>query len=147
MADLQGIARQKRYTDSYRFGDLRPCADGVITDFEFLESGDAIHAWRYPDLTAHSHYLGGVLRQTVEHEMAEEALLLRQNDEARTAIKRIVEMPDQDADRIIRSLKESNWVVSGKLRRSLPQLFQEGGKLYGRHARLIDAVKAAFEDT
>lgn len=137
----------KRYIDSYRFADLRTCADGVITDFEFLEPGDAIHAWRYPDLTAHSHYLGGVLRQTVEHEMAEEALLLRQNDEARAAIKRIVEMPDQDADRIIRSLKESNWVVSGKLRRSLPQLFQEGGKLYGRHAPLIDAVKAAFEDT
>ncbi|MDN8793381.1 hypothetical protein Q0M19_14275, partial [Staphylococcus aureus] len=85
------------------------------SDFEFLQTDDAQHAWRYLDLSKHVHYLSDVLRQTVEHEMAEEALALRQYDEARTAIKNVIEMPDQDADRIIRSLKQEEWTVSNKL--------------------------------
>ena len=33
-----------------------------------------MHAWRYPDLTEQAHYLSEVLRQTVEQDMAQEAL-------------------------------------------------------------------------
>ena len=91
-------------------------------------------------------YLSGVLRQTVEQEMAQEALTLRQYDDAREAIKNFVEMPDPDADRIIRSLKESGWQVSNKLRKTLPQVFAEEGAFYGRHAQIIAAVRAVFED-
>lgn len=137
----------KRYADGFRFGEPRKCPDGVTTDFEFLQTEDAGHVWRFLDLTAHTRYLSAVLRQTVEHEMAEEAQLLRQNDRARAAIKRVVEMPDQDADRIIRSLKEGNWTVSNKLRKTLPEIFQNDGKLHARQERIIDAVKTAFEDT
>jgi len=145
---LEVVSRpfMKRYATSYRFGELRQCLDGVTTDFEFLEDEDAGHVWRFPDLSEHVRYLSGVLRQTVEHEMAEEALLLRQNDRARAGIKRIVEMPDQDADRIIRSLKESNWSVSNKLRKTLPEIFQESGKLHKHHARIVAAVRNAFEE-
>jgi hypothetical protein len=78
--------------------------------------------------------------------MAQEALLLRQHDAARAAIKRWVEMPDADADRIIRSLHQSQWVVSGKLRQELPAIFEEGGAFYGVHERLVAAARAAFED-
>ena len=146
---LESVSRpfMKRYAASYRFGDLRQCPDGVTTDFEFLEDEDAAHAWSFPDLSEHVRYLSGVLRQTVEREMAEEAMLLRQNDRARAGIKRIVEMPDQDADRIIRSLKESNWSISNKLRKTLPEIFQEDGKLYEHHERIVAAVKNAFEET
>lgn len=136
----------RRYADSYRFGELRTCPDGIVTDFEFLETEDARHAWQYLDLSEHTRYLSSVLRQTVEHEMAEEALILRHYENARAAIKNVVEMPDHEADRIIRSLKEGNWAVSGKLRKALPQIFEEGGALYGRHARLIAAVRTAFEE-
>lgn len=137
----------QRYADSYRFGPQRTCPDGVISDFEFLQTDDARHAWRYLDLSKHVHYLSDVLRQTVEHEMAEEALALRQYDEARTAIKNVIEMPDQDADRIIRSLKQEEWTVSNKLRKSLPQIFEEGGALFAHHSRIVAAVRAAFEET
>jgi Fic family protein len=133
------------YADGYRFGSLRTCADGVETNFEFLRTDDAQHAWRYLDLTEQAKYLSGVLRRTVEHEMAEEAQVLRSYDEARSAIKNLVEMPDQDADRIISSLKAGNWQASNKLRKALPQVFEEGGAFFGRHEEIIAEVRAAFE--
>lgn len=133
------------YADAYRFGPKRLCPDGVETNFEFLRTEDAQHAWRYLDLTGQARYLSGVLRQTVEQEMAQEALALRQYDEARAAIKDLVEMPDPDADRIIRSLKEGDWQVSNKLRKALPQIFAEDGIFYARHEQIIAAVRAVFE--
>ncbi|WP_085317142.1 Fic family protein [Derxia lacustris] len=136
----------RRHAGSYRFGQQRICADGVPTDFEFTQTADAEHAWRYPDLTEHARYLSAVLRQTVEHEMANEALALRQHDRARTAIKQLVEMPDADADRIIRSLRQENWTVSNKLRRALPELFDSGGALHARQEAIVAAVRAVFDD-
>ena len=87
----------RAYANGYRFGAHRVCADGVETNFEFLLADDAQHVWRYLDLTAQARCLSELLRQTVEHEMAEEALPLRQHDAARAAIKRWVEMPDADS--------------------------------------------------
>ena len=133
------------YADAYRFGPKRRCPDGIETNFEFLRTEDAQYAWRYLDLSEQARYLSGVLRQTVEQEMAQEALALRQYDEARGAIKDLVEMPDPDADRIIRSLKEGGWQVSNKLRKTLPQIFAEDGAFYTRHAQIIAAVRAVFE--
>lgn len=135
----------RRYADAYRFGVRRTCPDGVLTDFEFLQTEDAQHAWRYLDLTGHARYLSAVLRQTVEHEMAEEAQLLRHYDAALAALKALVEMPDVDADRIIRSLRQENWTVSNKLRKELPQIFQAGGAFFGLQEQIISAVRVAFE--
>lgn len=135
----------RAYADNYRFGPHRLCADGVETNFEFLRADDAHHVWRYLDLTPHAHYLSALLRQTVEHEMAEEALVLRQYGEARAAVKQWVEMPDPDADRVIRSLHQSGWVVSGKLSQAFPAIFEQGGAFYGMHEQLIEAVRVAFE--
>jgi len=50
-------------------------------------------------------------------------------------------MPDQDANRIIRSLKESGWQISGKLRKTYPQ-FDDAL----RAQRLVEAVRSAFEE-
>lgn len=134
------------YATAYRFGPKRTCADSVETNFEFLCTEDAAHAWRYPDLTEQAHYLSEVLRQTVEQDMAQEALALRRHDHARDAIKNLLEMPDPDADRMIRSLKENGWQVSNSLRKTLPQIFAEGGVFYDRHLQIMSAVRAAFED-
>lgn len=144
---LEVVSRpfMQTYADGYRFGLQRVCPDGVETNFEFQQASDAEHVWRYLDLTEHVRYLSELLRQTVEHEMAEEALVLRQYDDARAAIKRWVEMPDQDADRIVRSLHQGNWTVSGKLRQDLPAIFEEGGALYALQEKLVEAVRTAFE--
>lgn len=133
------------YADAYHFGQRRSCPDGIESNFEFLQAEDAQHAWRYLDLSEHVRYLSDVLRQTVEQEMAQEALVLHQYDEARAAIKELVEMPDVDADYIIRSLREGNWQVSSKLSKTLPEIFTENGRFYGRHTQIIAAVRAAFE--
>lgn len=143
---LESVSRpfMRRYGNDYRFGNTRRCEDGVVSDFEFLATEDAQHAWRYLDLSDHVRYLSDLLRTTVEHEMAEEAMALRQYDAAREAIKRVVEMPDSDADRIIRSLTGSGWTVSGKLAKTYPEIFTAGGSLYPRHEALVLAVKDAF---
>ena len=133
------------HADGYRFGPQRTCPDGVVTDFVFTQTQDAEHAWRYPDLTEHVRYLSAVLRQTVEHEMAQEALALRQHGAARAAIKILVEMPDQDADRIIRALQQSQWTVSHKLRKELPEIFGEGADLLALQAQMVAAVREVFE--
>jgi hypothetical protein len=41
------------YADAYRFGQRFTCPDGVETNFEFMRTEDAQHAWRYLDLTTH----------------------------------------------------------------------------------------------
>jgi Fic/DOC family len=137
----------RMYADAWRFGKRRTCPDGVETNFEFSQVEDAQHVWRYPDLTEHVHYLSALLRQTVEHEMADEAQLLRQYDNALVSLKAVLEMPDADADRIIRSLKHENWTISHKLRKELPQLFQEGGRFFDLHQQIIESVRSAFEPT
>lgn len=50
-------------------------------------------------------------------------------------------MPDQDASRIIRAVKENGWNVSGKLKKQYPQLDDER-----LAARIGEAVRSAFED-
>jgi hypothetical protein len=50
-------------------------------------------------------------------------------------------MPDQDANRIIRSIKENGWVVSSKLKKGYPQLEDER-----MTERVVEAVRSAFED-
>ncbi len=60
---------------------------------------------------------------------------------AQEQLKEVIEMPDQDANRIIRSIKENGWKVSGKLKKGYPILEDE------RMAqRVVDAVRSAFED-
>ena len=84
-------------------------------------------------------------RGVADVQRAQEALALRQYDSARAAIKNWVEMPDQDADRIIRSLQQQQWHISHQLRKSLPQIFQEDGVFYSLHPHIVAAVRAAFE--
>ena len=51
-----------------------------------------------------------------EH-MQEEADYLRRHHRARGLIKAVLDMPDKDADRIIRSLQSNNFIVSNGLRK------------------------------
>ncbi|MNL48580.1 hypothetical protein D3C87_1714510 [compost metagenome] len=60
---------------------------------------------------------------------------------AQEQLKEVLEMPDQDANRIIRSIKENGWTVSGKLKKGYPQLEDEGTA-----KRVVEAVRSAFEN-
>jgi hypothetical protein len=112
----------RRYASAWRFGPERTADDGVRYNLEFDAYREALPAWRYPDLTEHVEFLADVVRQTLEHEMRDEASFLRSLRAAREGIKRVLEGPDSDIDRIIRSVRDNAGRVSNKLRAEFPQL-------------------------
>lgn len=135
-------ARQIRhYNGQYRFTADAVCDDGVVSNFEFDGYADALPLWRYPDLTVHATYLGQVVHHTMRHEMTNEATFLARHDLARRGLKRVIEMPDLDADRIVRSLREGGGRVSNVLRGQYPSIF-EGGPI---ESQIIEAVMQALQ--
>jgi hypothetical protein len=131
----------QRYAASYRFGEMATYEDGTRSNFIFDDYHDACFAWRFPDMTAHVLYTAGVVEHTVRTEMADEARVLVIFQRAQEQLKNVLEMPDQDASRIIRSLKDNGWQVSGKLKKLYPQLEEAS-----RAERVVDAVRSAFEE-
>ncbi|MVV47964.1 cell filamentation protein Fic [Pseudomonas sp. PB120] len=131
----------QRYAASSRFGELVVYEDGTPSNLVFDDYDDAQFAWRYPDLTEHVLYTAQVVEHTVRNEMADEARVLITFQRAQEQLKEVLEMPDQDANRIIRSLKENGWQVSGKLKQAYPQLEDAH-----RAKRVVEAVRSAFDE-
>ncbi|PMS38505.1 Fic/DOC family protein [Trinickia symbiotica] len=126
----------QRYGSMAAFEERRKYEDGVTSDLKFAAYKDAAHAWRYPDLTAHVEYLADIVDKTIRFEMREEAALLRRWENARLAVKEVIEGPNQDIDRIIRSVRDNHGSISNKLRRDFPVLEDSG---------LADQIAAAIE--
>jgi Fic/DOC family protein len=112
----------RQYQSNWSFGAAQRGEDGVTFNLQFDRYDDALHAWRYPDLTRHVVFLADELEATIEHEMRAEALYLQQHGAARARLKEIIEGPDAALDRIIRSVRESRGTISGKLRAEYPIL-------------------------
>ncbi len=91
-------------------------------NLQFDRYEDALHVWRYPDLTRHVSFLADAIDQTIEQEMRAEAQYLQRHGATRARLKSIVEGPDPELDRIIRSIRESRGAISGKLRKEYPIL-------------------------
>jgi hypothetical protein len=111
----------RRYADAWEFGDEQVAEDGVPYNLQFSAYQDALPAWRYPDLTEHVEYLAQLTQETIAKEMRSEAVFLRSLRKARESIKQVVEGPDADIDRIVRSIRE-NGKVSNKLLKDFPLL-------------------------
>lgn len=131
----------RRYDAAYHFGKITEYEDGVKSNFVFDAYDDANAAWRYPDLTEHAIYTAQLVAHTIHHEMVDEARLLVRFELAQQRIKNVLEMPDPDAVRMIRSISENGWRISGKLVKEYPILDDKGLAL-----RVVDAVQSAFED-
>jgi hypothetical protein len=112
----------QQYLGYWSFGAEQHGADGVTYNLQFDRYKDALHAWRYPDLTRHVAFLAEALDLTIEQEMRGEAQYLQRHGAARARLKNIVEGPDSALDRIIRSVRDSRGTVSGKLRIEYPML-------------------------
>lgn len=125
-----------KYAEAWRFGEEQVTEDGVHYNLQFSAYRDALPAWRYPDMTGHVEYLAQVVRQTIELEMRKEAGYLRGLRVARERVKQVIEGPDNDIDRIIRSVRDNDGKVSNKLVKSFPSLADEA---------LADAVAEAIE--
>ena len=112
----------RKYAEAWRFGAEQVAEDGVHYNLQFDAYQDALPAWRYPDMTDHVEYLAEVVQTTIEQEMRKEANYLRNLRMARERIKMVIEGPDGDIDRILRSVRDNGGKVSNKLLREFPIL-------------------------
>lgn len=111
----------QRYSQACSFGPFVVCEDGVKTNFQFSAYTDAQFSWSFPDLTEQCEYLSDVIRETLESEMRLEAGILLDLRQTRARVKEVIEAPDVEIDRLIRSIKE-NGTISGKLLGEFPVL-------------------------
>lgn len=111
------------YKDRYSFGHEVTYEDGVVSNFHFDAYDEALHVWKFPDLTPHAEYMGEVIRMTIQDEMGKEAMYLRNLGRAREGVKNWLEGPNTDVDRIILSVSQGGaWKVSNKLAKEFPAL-------------------------
>ena len=113
----------RELTGQYAFGPVHQLyADGIRSNFEF--DGDAIArpVWQYLNLTPHVVYFSNVLSRTIREDMYEESRYLRSHEQARSAIKDIIEMPDIQIDRVIRSAQANQGKLSNVLSAEIPLL-------------------------
>jgi hypothetical protein len=125
----------------YRFGASITYPDGVRSNLHLDDPDLARPLWRRPDLTAHVVYLADLIARTVRSDMREESRYLRGHARARAAIKDLIEMPDQQVDRVIRSIEANHGTLTKVLAREIPAL----GRPEVWEAMVL-AVQAAFRD-
>ena len=114
--------------------------DGIRSNFVFNAEAKARPVWRYLDLTRHVIYLADVLVRTIREDMREESRYMQRHAQARAAIKDIVEMPDMQIDRIIRSLDANQGKLSNVLVKEVPLLAEPGV-----WEAIVQAVGVAFD--
>jgi len=115
--------------------------DGVVSNIVFQGDVEARALWRYPDLGLHVTFLSRIIERTLTGQMRDESRYLRRHARARAALKDVVEMPDQQADRVLRSLEQNQGVLSNALSKEMPVLAQEGV-----WADIVAAVSDVFQE-
>lgn len=100
--------------------------DGIHSNFQFSGERIARPLWRHIDLTQHVVWLADALKRTINEHMRHEAQYLQQHAQARAAIKEIIEMPNLQIDRIIRSAEDNQGKLSNALAKEMPTLTEPG---------------------
>ena len=114
--------------------------DGVVSNLDFTGNDQARPTWRYPNLSPHVLFLSTIIKRTLTEHMREQAQYLRTHARARRALKEIVEMPDQQADRVLRSIEQNQGELSNVLAKQMPILSEPG-----IWAAITEAVTQVFE--
>lgn len=117
--------------------------DGVVANLEFSANEQLRPAWRYPNLGPHVSYLSNIIRRTLTEQMREQSRYLRNHVRARHALKEVIEMPDHQADRVLRSIEQNSGELSNVLLKQMPVLGEPGV-----WTEIVENVSRAFkEDT
>lgn len=109
-------------TGQYVFGKTVKFADDIQSNLVLTDTVRANPIWRYMDLTPHVIYLANLLARVVQDDLYEESRYLYQHHQTREAIKSLLDMPNDYADRIIRSVIENKGQRSQKLVKEMPFL-------------------------
>ena len=126
---------------AYEFGSTQTTyPDGIRSNFLLKDDALARPVWRYLDLTQHVVYLADVIVRTVSQDMREESRYLQRHAHARIAIKEIIEMPDTQIDRVIRSVRANQGERSNSLTKEFPELAAPD-----IWEAIVQAVDTAFE--
>lgn len=115
--------------------------DGVVSNFSFNGAELARPLWRYPNLGPHVQFLANIINRTLTEQMRDESRYLRRHTRARAALKEVVEMPDQQADRVLRSIEQNRGELSKVLAKEMPILTQ--ADLW---ADIVSAVSTALHE-
>ncbi len=130
----------------YEFTAQPTCyPDGISSNFVCQGAEAVLPAWRLPDLSRHVIYLAQLLQLTIREDMREESRYLRNHDRARRAIKEIIEMPDHQIDRVIRSAQVNHGQLSRVLTEEIPALVTPGIWELIRKA-IQEAYQEAFQE-
>lgn len=117
----------QRVSDQFEFSSTRTTyPDGVVSNFVFHAPEQARPLWRYPDLGPHVVFMANIIARTITEQMRHESRYLCSHLRARQAIKEIVEMPDHQADRVLRSIEQNKGILSGVLAKEIPVLTRSG---------------------
>lgn len=122
------LLRDRRAYDTALESYSRPLADGLARftvdaagELHLHNAESLTDYYRYPDLTAVVEYLLDTVQTTVQEDFAEELQFLLRHDAARSAIIRIVDMPNRRLDRLLQFLSQNQ----GRLARGRRQDFAE----------------------
>lgn len=118
-----------------------PYPDGVVSNLDFRGEELARPLWRYPDLGPHVVFMSGIIARTLTEQMREESRYLLGHTRARAALKEIVEMPDLQADRVLRSIEQNKGELSNVLAGEIPVLQEPG-----IWSAIVEAVSGAFRE-
>lgn len=78
-----------------------------------VKNPDEIEGYfRYPDLTDQSIYLANIIRDTIQEDIFQEMDFLMKYDETKSAVQRIVDMPDRNIDQLIRLIHHNHGRLS-----------------------------------
>lgn len=130
-----------RYGASYHLGPIIAYEDGSRSNFVFTDYEDASFAWRFPDLTNQVVFTARLIEHTIRTLIVDETRKLITFSRAQRHLKDVLEMPDQDAARIIRSVFQNNWSVSGKLRKAYPALSDSE-----LASSVVQAIRSVMDD-
>ena len=140
LLDAVSAPLMREIRDNVSFSSTRThYPDGVVSNFQFNGADIARPLWRHLDLTAHVLYLSKIIERTITEQMREESNYLRGHAQARMALKEIVEMPDEQADRVLRSIEQNKGLLSNVLAKEVPILERPG-----IWVAVVEAVGAAL---
>lgn len=86
---------------------------------------EASGSYRYPDLTNQAAYLLHAVEQTINTELVTEILFIRGYDQAKLAIREVVDMPNARLDMLIKLLYQNKGMLSKGKRSQFEELTDE----------------------
>ena len=92
--------------------------------------------YRYPDLTEQSIYLANIIKDTIAEDIFQEMNFLLKYDETKSAIQKIVDIPDRNIDQLIRIIHHNHGRLSKRKREKFEKLTDSE----------IEKIEKAFQD-